>query len=740
MKKILIILMIFLSTFTLFIKVALGYTIVDNTNDWVHWWLSQPLIEIVTNFMNWSITWEQAMQQWQDLIQLISNWWADFVATVDSSWILHVWCTNNWNLISVIPDAPSTAGSSAATVIESLVPPPPVITSSSTTSYWWVCSNYISSYADNWSICNVEWNWDSAWTINCKQINTWSPVSSSCWTEVCTTTTTTTDWVVTDSNENCSCDSWSCPSDATKPADVFDIKTVTMNLWFPITNNSNAYANNSDSNNITVNISGSTNQNKAINWIPTGITDIQDTSWLKTNRINNTWDNALNFDWVTTSWITWAWNSFNFSINWIKSSAPLKSNNSSINFKANWVDMVLSWINYHFEKPFTWEIKVWDNVWENWNWKIDIWTSNKFKLISKENNLIPETNFKIYDFISNINTNSSDLSIINKTLSWGTLNMKDWVIFYSTLNTSESATSLITPWIKIELPPTINYNFNWKNISYYLNDKIIWDNKDPLVNIDWKDFIWVNVIWTLQWDWKQTITWQENNFSNISKLESKTQIRKNAYSYISNMTSWKTLNWIYYYNGDKKISEINLTDIETIVIKDWNLIIDKNINNNIWIIILKDWYNIDNWYMLNWNIYVIPDVTYIKAIMYADWWFISVKNDWTIYTEDNYERTNDLKNQVIMEWTLFTKNTIGWAILAWWQYILPWDKKVNENVEIFFKAMTYDLNYIRRANKWCDKSIPLNNLCNDIWEYENAFIIKYNSEIQINPPKLFKVE
>lgn len=719
MKKILIILMIFLSTFTLFIKVALGYTIVDNTNDWVHWSLSQPLIEIVTNFMNWSITWEQAMQQWQELIQSVSNWWADFTANVDSNWVLHVWCTNNWSLIMVIPD--NWGG------WQPPEPPAPVVWTE--TSYG--SCEYIASWSPNWSTCNTIWNWNTNWKINCEQINTWSPNNT---TASWSCTTTTIDWVP---QWDTSCN-WSCPASAPKPVDVSEIKTVSIDLSSPATTNTNASANNNDTNNININISAVTNDNKAVINLPNTVSNIKDTSWLKTNRINNTWDNALNFNNVTSQWIVWTWNSFSLPINWIKSYAPLKSDNASLTFELNWIKMVLNWLKYHFEKPYIWDIKVWDNLEENWNWKIDIWTSNKFKLITNEIKNIDETNFNISNFKNNILEYTSDLKVVKKDVDTLTLDKKDWVIFSATLNTSTNSNTISTvPWITIKNPPIVNYTLDWKNISYYLNDKKDWDNSDELKNNNWKSFIWVKIIWNLQWDWKQTITWQESNFTDIDKLWIKTEIRKNAYEYISKLNSWDKVNWVIYYSWNKKLSEIDLNQVETIVVKDWNLIIDQNIINNIWIIVLKDGYNVDNWYMGSWNVYVTPSVTFIKAIIYADGWFISVKNDWTIYSDDNFIRSNDLKNQLIMEWSLFTRNTIGWSILSGWDYILPWNKKISWIDDNFYKAMVYDLNYIRRSNNWCDKNSPKNNLCTDSWEYTEAFIIKYNSENQVNTPKLF---
>lgn len=65
-------------------------------------------------------------------------------------------------------------------------------------------------------------------------------------------------------------------------------------------------------------------------------------------------------------------------------------------------------------------------------------------------------------------------------------------------------------------------------------------------------------------------------------------------------------------------------------------------------------------------------------------------------------------------------------------YILPGGTKTND----FNKAMIYDLNYIRRANVGCDKNNDTD--CTDTGEYKDPFVIKYDSRVQLSPPKLFE--
>jgi hypothetical protein len=210
-------------------------------------------------------------------------------------------------------------------------------------------------------------------------------------------------------------------------------------------------------------------------------------------------------------------------------------------------------------------------------------------------------------------------------------------------------------------------------------------------------------------------------------------MRKDAYSYIKNMKSWDILDWVKYIEWEDISISWNNLDYETLVIKNWNVIIDWNLNtswNKLWIMVLKDSYDTNYDYINSWNIYINNNVTYINALFYADWWIISSQNG-NPYTEDSTSRTYDLNNQLTIKWSIFTRNTIWWAVLSWWYYIMPGGSKTND----FDKAMIYDLNYLRRWNNWCDKD--WNSVCTNNWEYREPVVIIYNSWLSINAPKIF---
>ncbi len=352
----------------------------------------------------------------------------------------------------------------------------------------------------------------------------------------------------------------------------------------------------------------------------------------------------------------------------------------------------------NWEKPIIWKKQkylIWlDNIWWlNWfsNWKIYLTKNNiqnlvlwhYWKLFLKDN----------YDFSDSLNNNLS---------------------FYWLIDATDNVLKAVDLKLK---DLSISYNLNWHFIKYKLNNSIEltwWANCN-------RETLWVKIYGQLQWNWKSELTWQKVNISDLTKSSLRAEIRKNAYKNIINRNSSKTNNveWIIYVKWNVKYSEIEskLNPNDTIVVKDWNFIIDKNIDKNIWIIVLKDNYNINNDYNKAWNIYVNNDITSINALIYADWTFRSATDLWNKYSD------SELNKRLILNGSLFTRNTIGWAIKWSTNYTLPgW--KVTTNYDL---ASLYDLNYLRKVPMLCD-------LSKDDWY---SFIIKYNTQNQINPPKLF---
>lgn len=603
------------------------------------------------------------------------------------------------------------------------VAPQPVYTSSSSTSGW--CWSYISSWSTLWSNCTIEWTWLTNWTISCRQTPSFSANTSSCWSQTCTTSYT--DWVAT--GTSCWACSW-CPWDAAQPNIPDDIKTINLGLNNPSSTCSWKFANNNDSCSVIISVSWNTNQDKSVvnwwsNWT---ITNILDTSNEPSDRIN--WlGKALNFSNISNTWpIDWKWA---YYINWIKSRSPFSTNIWKISLNVWWVDMILSNISYSFNKPLIWYIQASIDNWSSWNALPSLGTLLKYKLSYDNIGSIVISNYFIENFASKIFPISNYLEIQNKSISTSTLNT-NWTIFSSRINTSSDVIDVLpVAWLQVE-KPAISYNLWWEIIKYFLSKNELPDDISPL-KITWEQFLWVKIIWILQWDWKQSITWQQSNFSDIYPFNLKTNIRKSAFKYISSMKSWEISNWVKYIEWeDITISWVQ--NYETLVVKNWNVIINWDLNKTwkkLWIIVLKDSYDSNIDYNTSWNIYIDSNVTYVNSLFYADWWVISSKNS-NPYIEDSTTRSYELNKQLTIKWTLVTRNTIWWAILSWGDYLLPWNSKTAD----FDKAMIYDLNYLRRWNDWCDKNWNLN--CNDNGEYREPVVIIFDSNLSNNPPKLFE--
>jgi len=468
-------------------------------------------------------------------------------------------------------------------------------------------------------------------------------------------------------------------------------------------------------------------------------------TWSKTltlNEINDSWEDALI---EFSSWNTNQDGEILFKVKslvpWFFSTSFKVKLNKWNNKYENTSDIQEIFISKlmdfnSFKKPFTSKLEVskdWIHYWIkpevntelSFRIKINTWTGVDIDISNWTLNISPSTVIvsKIWHLWHDWILNNIDNSFSNNDK----ITSFDWTI---------DANDNILEWTSVSTKNLeISYKIWNKIVKYFLTAWELGDSMDESI-LSWEDreTLWLRIIWTLQWDWKSSITWQKENFSDLSKSDLRNIIRKNAYILIKWMESWKLVNGVKYIEWDKEISTLwDLNDIETLIVKNWNVIIDENINKNkFWIIVLKDNYDINNWYNRNWNILIDKDVTYIKAALYSDWWIIS--SEWNSVLADNSSlRTSKLDKQLVLKWSLFTRNTIWWAVLAWWKYKLPWWKETLN----FDLAMVYDLNYIRSWNiwwDWFDSNLDWNQY--NKW-YDDSFIIIYNSDIQNNAPKWF---
>ncbi|MDD3646802.1 MAG: hypothetical protein PHH06_05365 [Candidatus Gracilibacteria bacterium] len=556
----------------------------------------------------------------------------------------------------------------------------------------------------SWSDCNIIGSWSSEGIINCEQTSSLTPVG-------CT---------------------GSIPGGESKT------KQVKADIPSPIST-CNTYANNSDTCKINISIHADTEGGKGITgWGINGvITNLTDTSGEKSDRINNT-GTALNFSNVSSSGIQNSTsNNFNLSILGIKSRAPFTTNNSKLSFKLGGTSMELNNINYNFKKPFVGELKAWNEINKDWEGVPTVGTQMLYKLQLQDKSSLNGNNitgYNINDFSDKVEATSNDLEIEGASMTGSLDDYINGTKFTARINTSENATSLNdNPGLQINLP-IVSYELGGEIVRYYISGQDTGNDTTP-VKITGDKFLGVKIVGILQGDGKSEFTGQESNVSDITKAELRQQVRRNAYKYTKNMKSDDVVNSVKYVDGkDIKIS--GDLDYETLIVKNGNVIIGGNLNTSgkkLGIIVLKDGYDVNSDYKTKGNVYVDKNVTYIDAIIYADGGLIS-SNGSTPYTKDSTVRTTDLQNQLVLKGSLFTRNTIGGAILAGGYYILPGGEKIGD----FDKAMIYDLNYTRRGYDGWDGGDTNNDGNNYNLGNKNPFVIIYNPIIQTNPPKGFE--
>lgn len=458
---------------------------------------------------------------------------------------------------------------------------------------------------------------------------------------------------------------------------------------------------------------------------------------ITTNMVDNSWNDAIRevYVWTTNAnWVLW------IKVYWL---APGEFNQRFIIKMFGWdqtytedksdlqeIIKSLTTVN-SFLKPHTGTLSVVVPM----SGKITLWTSVKYKLTVVNNNnskpyLIENfvNSIKWYDTKNHEILNISSIQDLDKNpLFNATLIAASWA----------KSLSLDNAWIQLSPNPVMTYNVWTEKISYRLTTSASDFSLNNPIEIKLKaEFLWIQIIGSLQGEWNSNFTGQKENFSDLSTSTLRAQIRKNAYLHIANMQSWNIVWWVKYVDAAKtwwKVvvpdSQYTAWEYETLVVKNWNVVIQWDLTKQkLWIIVLADNYNVNSDFNKSWNVYITPSVRNINAVIYADGWLISADSSGKPYVQDSSELSDILKNQLVMKGTLFTRNTIGWVIKK--PYVLPgWS-----NTTDFNNSMLYDLNYLRRGKENCEKKSPWDEKClyND-----GALVIIYDSSVQLNPPKLF---
>lgn len=349
-------------------------------------------------------------------------------------------------------------------------------------------------------------------------------------------------------------------------------------------------------------------------------------------------------------------------------------------------------------------VLLWGNI---SNWKVTWWLKDKVKFVWDS-----EWKYKFTEF--NQIGNSFTFNPENVNLQFTAL--------FDVLAQNEF---LKTPslWIKSK-EVEVNYDIRNGNRSYNWAKSLL---SEIGINSCEVPTVWVKIIWNMQNFWKDGTT-ATNKFTDISKSDMAWIVSKNANDLIRNMKSWTTVNWVRYevknvtipwdLKGEKNVNISWDLQEETLIVKWWNVFINNNLNTSgkkLWIIVLSE-------NGKGWNIFVTNNVSNINAFIYAEWSIRSAKDEnWTQTYEDK-----DLLNKLDIKWSLFTKNTIWWAINSWEGFLLPWWVKTTD----FKEAQKYDLNFMRKVPFSCSWSEE---------EKANYYSVKieYDQKIQSNPPKGF---
>lgn len=509
------------------------------------------------------------------------------------------------------------------------------------------------------------------------------------------------------------------------------------------------YANNDDAFNYSVTLKDKHNNEIYGKQVFSILHEDDGTTWFNVIELDGS--NALSDTWL---WVTDKDGVLNFGI---KSLAPWvftetfklvfykwDDSYSDINNFQN-ISVTTNEYSKKFHRPYVWELNISNNGWVSWDAGPQPGTSQLYRLLVKrKSDEWDIEQFDVNDFTPEISL-VDDTNFVITDISSISHPTKYEYYFNVRIDYAPWASAIAVPSaIKVEYPELTYNNSAGNDVVYDLTTSDDPLDTTPIETTTWEAFEWVKIVWIKEWDGKEYFVDEylgnEESFSTINKAVVRREIEKNIAEIISGIPDgkqWDVVNGVVYVEWrDLRYSQVSsgLWKNDTVVVKDGNFIIDENIDQTLWIVTLKSGYNSTIDYETGWNVYVEKDVTYIDAIIYANGWLISADDNGDPYIQDSGTRTWDLNKQLVMKGTLFSRNTIAGAVYAWWSYFLPWWEETSD----FNNAMIYDLNYIRRWNGWWDPNgDDSGNIYNE-W-YSNPFVILYNPEVQINPPKWFSM-
>jgi len=256
-----------------------------------------------------------------------------------------------------------------------------------------------------------------------------------------------------------------------------------------------------------------------------------------------------------------------------------------------------------------------------------------------------------------------------------------------------------------------------------------------------------------------TVDFKKTNIiqmGNVTTDDIREDVTRNAYKLIRNKASVSgvvdlsnlTDGGVLYYKGGsvRLIGDTVGPGRHTIIIEDGNLFIENDFdyattgNNSLGFILIN---SNQTQKPTTGNIFIKNKVKHFVGTYFADGSIMSTTkenpgiNDGTVRDTKAAENPNTgLGRQLILDGTLFTRNTFGGAMVEG-EYLNPWGRESDRD-----GAQKYDLHFMRRyyprqgdpsyANRYCVKDS--NNNCDP---NKHAFVIRPDGRVQNNPPPGF---
>lgn len=290
----------------------------------------------------------------------------------------------------------------------------------------------------------------------------------------------------------------------------------------------------------------------------------------------------------------------------------------------------------------------------------------------------------------------------------------------------------------------------WKDSYFWWT---IWNNTNQVgVKIKWNTFsndqqdIILNQSWTrndikiVTWDTSKALVRKNINEELAEKIRNLWKLDRVPINLVdSNILYIYLTGWNISYSDS--MLKGNMQGWRTVVIEWWDLVIDEDINisQSIGVVVIKD----KNWNW--WNVLIDDDVKNIKAFIYADKSLLPYSDE--VWNKKILEKTDWIgyfKNQLYIEWAVFSNNTIWGSrkIPAVCPYF------VDDSVCDIEEAQKYDLNFLRRYyrlsgidNNGDGEDDVANWWLSSMWlswgDLNYPLVIKYNPKVQLNPPALF---